>query len=163
MSKSSDSPSAADTADVVDVEVEVEVEVEVPRFAFVKRFEDGTIDFVSPLPTPFNYGAVPGSRAPDGDRIDVVLLGARCPAGTRMVATVHGIVHFVDAGEDDPKLVVGPHAPTPSERAQVRAFFAAYARAKSALNWARGKPGATYVRSVDFPADPARVRGWLAP
>ncbi len=142
---------------------EVEVEVEVPRFAFVKRFEGGTIDFVSPLPTPFNYGAVPGSHAPDGDRLDVVLLGPRQAAGTRLVAPVYGVVHFVDAGQDDPKLVVSARPPTPSERAQIRAFFTTYARAKSLLNWARGEHGGTFVRGVSFPADQDQLSGWLTP
>jgi len=155
-------PQPTPSDDMTEV-VEVDVEVEVPRFAFVKRFEDGTIDFVSPVPTPFNYGAVPGSHAPDGDRLDVVLLGPRQAAGTRLVAPVHGVVHFVDAGQDDPKLIVGPRRPTPSERTQIRVFFATYARAKALLNWARGAPGGTFVRSVSFPADRDQLMGWLAP
>jgi inorganic pyrophosphatase len=38
---------------------EVEVVIEVPRGSFLKRGASGRIDFVSPLPRPFNYGAVP--------------------------------------------------------------------------------------------------------
>jgi inorganic pyrophosphatase len=38
---------------------EVEVVIEVPRGSFLKRRSTGHIDFISPLPCPFNYGSVP--------------------------------------------------------------------------------------------------------
>lgn len=38
---------------------ELDVIIEVPRFSFLKRGPGGHVDFVSPLPCPFNYGAVP--------------------------------------------------------------------------------------------------------
>jgi inorganic pyrophosphatase len=38
---------------------EVEVVIEVPQGSFLKRGSSGRIDFVSPLPRPFKYGAVP--------------------------------------------------------------------------------------------------------
>ena len=38
---------------------ELEVVIEVPRGSFVKRGSSGSVDFISPLPCPFNYGAVP--------------------------------------------------------------------------------------------------------
>ena len=38
---------------------EVEVVIEVPRGSFLKRGSTGHIDFISPLPCPFNYGSVP--------------------------------------------------------------------------------------------------------
>ncbi len=141
--------------------LEVEVEVEVPRCSFVKRREDRSVDFASPLPSPFNYGAVPGSRAPDGDRLDVVLLGPRQHEGTRVRARVHGVVHFVDAGDADPKLIAGEAPPTRQDLARIHAFFAFYARAKAILNRARGKGGPTRLDTIEVPADPARLAEWL--
>ena len=38
---------------------EIEVVIEIPRGSFLKRGSTGHIDFVSPLPCPFNYGSVP--------------------------------------------------------------------------------------------------------
>ena len=38
---------------------EVEVVIEVPRGSFLKRGSTWHVDFISPLPCPFNYGAVP--------------------------------------------------------------------------------------------------------
>lgn len=137
------------------------VEVEVPRYGFVKRLGDGTVDYVSPLPSPFNYGAVPDSHAPDGDRLDVVLLGPRRAAGSRLTAPVRGLVHFVDAGEPDPKLVVGLEPPTRGDLRRIHAFFAAYAHAKGILNRARGKEGPTRMDGLDVPADPTLLKGWL--
>ena len=40
---------------------EVEVVIEVPRGSFLKRGSTGQIDFISPLPCPYNYGSVPTS------------------------------------------------------------------------------------------------------
>lgn len=143
--------------------VTVDMLVEVPRFSFVKRLGDGTIDFVSPLPTPFNYGSVPQTQAPDGDAVDVLLLGPRQPAGVRVRVEVHGVVHFVDDGQDDPKLVAGPRPPTAAQMLQVRAFFALYAHAKSLLNRLRGRHGSTEVVAVHVPAPPEAIRSWLTP
>ena len=42
---------------------EVEVVIEVPRGSFLKRGSSGRIDFISPLPCPYNYGAVPHAQA----------------------------------------------------------------------------------------------------
>ena len=41
----------------------VEVVVEIPRGSFLKRGSSGRVDFVSPLPCPFNYGSVPDISA----------------------------------------------------------------------------------------------------
>jgi hypothetical protein len=56
----------------------VEVVVEVPKWSFVKRSQNGIIDFVSPIPCLFNYGSVPIIPAPDGIPIFLLLLGPCC-------------------------------------------------------------------------------------
>jgi len=38
---------------------EVEVVIEVPRGNFLKRGSTGELNFISPLPGPFDYGSVP--------------------------------------------------------------------------------------------------------
>jgi inorganic pyrophosphatase len=124
---------------------EVQVVVEVPRLSFVKRRPDGAVHFVSPLPTPFNYGSMLETLAADGDPLDVLLLGPRLARGTRHRARVLGAVDFVDAGQPDPKIVAGELLTT-WHRAQVSAFFTVYARAKRVLDPRGG--GALY-------------RGWL--
>ena len=63
----------------------VDVVIEVPRGSFLKRGSSGRIDFVSPLPCPFNYGAVPGLLGLEGDLLDALVLRffafyARCKA-----------------------------------------------------------------------------------
>jgi inorganic pyrophosphatase len=121
----------------------VRVRIEVPRGGLVKRRSDGRIDYVSPLPCPFNYGSLPGTRAPDGDPIDAVLLGPRRAEGDEVEASVIAVVRFVDAGADDPKLVCAAGAPSPRDLRLVAAFFRFYAVAKAALNRARGIEGRT--------------------
>ena len=61
---------------------EVEVIIEVPRGSFIKRGSDFEIDFVSPLPLPYNYGAVPTMIGLEGDLLDAVVLGPRLALGS---------------------------------------------------------------------------------
>ena len=44
----------------------MDIVVEVPRGSFIKRTPSGEVDFVAPLPSPFNYGSVPAVQAADG-------------------------------------------------------------------------------------------------
>lgn len=121
----------------------VDVVVEVPRLSWVKRTASGSVDFVSPVPCPFNYGYVPDRISGDGDPLDAVLLGPRRGPGSRGEVPVWGVVRFIDAGEVDDKLVCSDTPPSPTEWALVRAFFHVYGPAKRWLNRARGKTGAT--------------------
>ena len=126
----------------------VEVVIEVPRGGFVKRRADGSVDFVSPVPCPFNYGSARGTLADDGDPLDVVLLGPRRPPGFAGRFRIWSVVDFVDAGQADPKLVCGPTPPTAADRRRVRVFFRLYARVKRLLNRARGQRGVTLCRGL---------------
>ncbi|MAQ15826.1 MAG: hypothetical protein CMN30_13655 [Sandaracinus sp.] len=107
----------------------VEVVVEVPRFSPVKRGPSGAVEFISPLPAPFNYGSIPGTLAEDGEPRDVLLLGPRLPRGARGSGLVLGVVRFLDAGVPDPKVIAGERLGA-FDRAQLEAFFHVYALAK---------------------------------
>ena len=121
----------------------VEVIIEIPRFSFLKRGSTGHLDFVSPIPCPFNYGSVPGYVADDRDWLDALVLGPRLPAGTRLEVPAFGAVGFTDRDIYDDKLVCGACEPTEVQRQQVLRFFHRYARAKRVLNLWRGRPGRT--------------------
>jgi inorganic pyrophosphatase len=123
--------------------------IETPKLGFVKRKADGSVDFISPFPCPFNYGRIEGTTSGDGDPIDAIVLGPRLPAGARHEAEQRGTVHFVDDGRDDPKLVFSSRPLDRFDRLQIRAFFRAYVLLKRIINRARGKSGATYVRSYE--------------
>ena len=60
---------------------EVEVVVEVPRGSFLKRGSTGHVDFISPLPCPFNYGSVPSHIGQEGDLLDALVNAWRCRPG----------------------------------------------------------------------------------
>lgn len=49
----------------------MEIVVEVPKGSFVKRLPDGAVDYVGPMPSPFNYGSVPAIPAPDGNPLQL--------------------------------------------------------------------------------------------
>lgn len=126
----------------------VKVIVDTPRGGFVKRHDDGSVDFVSPIPSPFNYGSVPGSRSTDGDRLDALVLGPRVERGTALELPVVGGVDFLDAGLLDPKLILADHTPSVAERLQIVAFFRTYSWAKRLLHLLRGEHGETRLRGV---------------
>lgn len=108
----------------------VQVVIETPRGSLVKWRSNGKIAFVSPLPAPFNYGAVPETRAADGEPADALVLGPRLPRGYAGTFAVHGIVRFLDAGLVDDKLVCGARPPTRLQRLRLDLFFRVYALAK---------------------------------
>lgn len=84
---------------------EVEVVIEVPRGSFLKRGATGRVDFVSPLPCPFNYGSVPNFLGLEGDLLDALVLGPRLPFGTRLWVRAWGAVTLTDRGMSDDKLI----------------------------------------------------------
>jgi inorganic pyrophosphatase len=133
----------------VELPEELDVVIEVPLGGFIKRRDDGTIDFVSPVPCPFNYGSVPDTRSGDGDRLDAVVLGSRLARGARVRVKVVACVRFTDAGQDDPKLVCSERPLGPRDRARIAGFFAFYACAKALLNRLRGKPGPTRYAGIE--------------
>ena len=119
----------------------VTVVIEVPRWGFVKRGSNGHVDFVSPLPCPFNYGSVPDRVGMEGDLLDALVLGPRLAPGTRLRLRAFGAVGFVDRGQYDDKLVCWSEPPSRRQRWLVVQFFHAYALAKGVLNRLRGQGG----------------------
>ncbi|WP_224241779.1 inorganic diphosphatase [Hyalangium gracile] len=128
---------------------EPEVLIECPRGSFVKRRADGSIDFISPVPCPYNYGCIPGFASDDGDPLDVVVLGPRLRQGERLHVPVVGVVDFIDAGRGDPKVICSTRPLGEQERVGVERFFRVYARFKRVLHRVRGQVPDT------------RFRGWL--
>lgn len=131
-----------------------EVLVETSRWGFIKRRPDGGIDFVAPVPCPYNYGCIPGLDSGDGDPLDAIILGPRLPRGERLRMPVVGLVAFLDGGCSDPKVVCSPRPLRPWERASLELFFRVYSRFKWVLHLARGKPRET--RYLGFFPAPAR-------
>ena len=119
----------------------VEVVIEVSRGSFVKRGSLGHVDFVSPLPCPYNYGSVPTHIGLEGDLLDAVVLGPRLPLGSTVRVTAWGAVTLVDRGIADDKLICGVTPPTSADRKAVLRFFRLYAMCKGLLNAWRGRPG----------------------
>lgn len=128
---------------------EITVVIDVPRGSFIKRDDDQAVDFISPIPSPFNYGHVPGTRADDGDAQDAVVMGARLPLGSAAKVICRARVDFIDAGKPDSKWICADAPLSRFQRLQVAGFFRSYAIAKRLINRIRGKQG------------PTRYRGWL--
>ena len=120
---------------------ELEVMIEVPRFSFLKRGYGGHVDFVSPLPCPYNYGCVPAYVGLEGDLLDALVLGPRLALGSRIRVRAWGAVILRDRGLVDDKLICSEQPVTPLQRRQILAFFTWYARCKGLLNVWRRRPG----------------------
>lgn len=119
----------------------VEVTIEIPRGNFLKRRSNGALDFISPVPCPFNYGSISAFNGLDGDLLDAVVLGPRLPAGVTISVQVRGAVRMIDRGFYDDKLICS-HAPiSPGTQRLILLFFKIYAKAKSLINLARGYSG----------------------
>jgi inorganic pyrophosphatase len=125
------------------------VVIDVPRGSFIKRGDDGALDFVSPIPCPFNYGHVPGTSAEDGDAFDAVVLGPKLPPRSTAKVATRARIDFIDAGRSDPKWICADAPLSGFQRLQVAGFFRCYAAAKRLINRVRGKQG------------PTRYLGWL--
>jgi inorganic pyrophosphatase len=134
-------PVAARSGNTAPQPPEVEVVIEVPRGSFLKRGSSGHIDFVSPLPCPYNYGAVPTHLGLEGDLLDALVLGPRLRLGTRLRVKAWGAIILTDRGMADDKLVCSLHPPSPAELRRVLRFFHFYARCKGLLNLWRRRPG----------------------
>lgn len=147
---------------------EIEVVIEIPKGSFLKRGSTGHIDFVSPLPCPFNYGSVPDYIGLEGDLLDALVLGPRLAAGTRIRTRAWGAVTFTDRGMSDDKLVCAAHAPSAAQCDRVLRFFRLYARCKGVLNWWRGRCGRNACEGwIEAGAALGRARprtaGWSGP
>jgi inorganic pyrophosphatase len=128
----------------------VEVLIEVPRLSFVKRDHDGSLQLVSPVPCPFNYGSLPGTRAGDGDPIDALVLGPRRPRGERVRLPARGVVRFVDAGAADPKWICSAAVLTAADLRSIEQFFSVYVVAKRALNGLLRRPAPTRFERIEL-------------
>ena len=147
---------------------ELEVVIEIPRGSFLKRGSTGRVDFISPLPCPFNYGSVPILVGLEGDLLDAVVLGPRLPAGTRLTVTAWDAVTLTDRGMQDDKLICSERPLTAAQRRDVVRFFRFYALCKGWLNAWRRRPGRNacegwcgteYALARARPRDPA----WSGP
>ena len=148
--------------------IEVDVVIEIPRGSFIKRGSTGEVDFVSPLPCPFNYGSVPQFVGLEGDLLDAVVLGPRLPLGAHTRVRAWGAVTLTDRGMSDDKLICSAQPMTARQRGRVLRFFHFYARCKGVLNFVRRRPGRNACEGwCEASAAIARARprddGWRGP
>ena len=119
----------------------VEVVIEIPRGSFLKRGSNGHVDFVSPLPCPFNYGSVQQYIGGEGDYLDAVVLGPRLAVGSTVQVKAYGSVGMSERFMCDDKLICSTAPITALERQGVLLFFKVYAFCKGLFNTVRGQRG----------------------
>jgi inorganic pyrophosphatase len=119
----------------------VDVIIEIPRGSFLKCGSTGKLDFVSPLPCPFNYGSIPEFMGMDGDFLDAVVLGPHLALGTKVKIHAWGAVRMIDNGLYDDKLICSYSPISPWKKRFILLFFMFYAKAKILINLTRGYRG----------------------
>jgi len=106
------------------------VVVETPKWSFVKyRFRGGCFlqDYVSPLPTLFNYGFFEGMVGGDGMALDALILGGKHQQGTKLDYVIVGKVQFYDGGVVDDKIIVSKSGKiSVLDRLKIDLFFRFY-------------------------------------
>ncbi len=120
---------------------QLDVVIEVPLGSFLKRGSTGRLDFVSPLPCPFNYGSVEDLIGLEVDMLDAVVLGGRLRYGTRIHTRAYAAIGLTDRGMYDDKLICSSRPLTAPQKLFVLGFFRFYAGCKRLLNLLRGHPG----------------------
>lgn len=126
---------------IMEAAPQLDLVIEIPRGSFLKRGSTGHVDFVSPLPCPFNYGAVPELLGLEGDLLDAVVLGPRLKRGSALRMKTWGAVTLMDRGMRDDKLICCDHRLSEAECENVLRFFRFYAKCKGLLNILRQHPG----------------------
>jgi len=119
----------------------LEVVIEIPRGSFLKRGSNGKVDFISPLPCPFNYGSIPAFIGLEGDLLDAVVLGSRLPLGYTTKVYAWGAVGMTDRGLYDDKLICSSKPVPRWKQHFIVLFFIVYAKAKIIINLIRGQNG----------------------
>lgn len=90
--------------------------VEIPRWSTLKiewnrQLGVFELDRVEPsiFAKPVNYGFIPQTLDEDGDELDTLIItNDPIPTGVYLKARVVGVMHFVDDGEVDDKIIVVP-------------------------------------------------------
>jgi len=123
--------------------MQLDVVIEIPRWNFLKRGSRGRVDFVSPLPCPFNYGSVRAYIGSDGDFLDAIVLGPRLVRGARVRVRVHGAIGLIDRDMYDDKLVCSREPLRWWDRRMVLFCMHIYGWLKWMLNRYRYRPGRT--------------------
>ena len=148
---------------------EFEVVIEIPRGSFLKRRWDGSVDFISPFPCPFNYGAIRDYVGCDGDLLDAVVLGPRMPRGKAVTVVAHDAVGLTDRGMYDDKIICSDKPLGTGKRRLILMFFHIYTLSKRILNFYRGRSGRTTcngwvsVSSAIARATPRKDTSWNGP
>ena len=119
----------------------LEVVIEIPRGSFMKRGSSGELDFISPLPCPYNYGSVENLIGLEGDLLDAVVLGPRLQRGDRVSVYAVGAIGLTDRGMYDDKIICTSDPGATTRRFPVLLFFRFYAKCKGLLNLLRGRTG----------------------
>lgn len=127
-----------------------EVLIDTPKFSFIKYKDNGSIDYISPIPFTVNYGNVLDTISEEGDRFDAIVLGKKLKKGIVIRVPMVGKIEFYDRGIYDPKYIYSDKKVSLIDKINVRLLFTLFFLAKKTLNKLRGKKGKTKLIKINF-------------
>jgi len=130
--------------------LKIKVKIDTPKFSIKKYKDDGSIDYISPIPFLVNYGSCPEIVGGDGDFADAIVVGKKLPRGWIGELPERGGIKFVDNGEEDFKYIFSGKEITLMDKVMVYTFFTLFAMFKWTLNKLRGKKGKTGIIKITF-------------
>ncbi len=146
----------------------VRVIVEIPKNSVNKYEYDGELEvfrldraLYSPMHYPGDYGFIPGTRADDGDPLDVLIMVDE-PSFTGCLMEVRpvGLLNMVDERENDQKILAVPHENPrfdsihtmdqvfPHVRKEIEYFFSIYKELQGGKTKMEGWSGPPEARRV---------------
>ena len=129
---------------------ELNVLIDTPKFSFIKYKDNGSIDYISPIPFTVNYGSVLNTTSEEGDKSDAIVLGKKLKKGTTIKVPVVGKIEFYDRGIYDPKYICSDKEVSLVDKINVRLLFTLFSLARKTLNKLRGKKGKTKLIKINF-------------
>ncbi len=137
----------------------VEVVIEISRGSFLKRGSSGQVDFVSPVPCPYNYGSIHQYIGGEGDFLDAIVLGPCLAVGSKVRVNAYGAVGFSERSKYEDKLICAAKPINSHDRRNILLFFKLYVFLKGLLNVVRGHGGRSHCEGWgDASAAIARAR-----
>jgi len=126
-------------------------------------YKNGTPRVVNYLSYPGNYGMIPKTILPkesggDGDPLDVLVLGPAVPRGSVIGAKIIGILHLLDGGEKDDKLIAVTHSSALYQINSIEELDKVYAGISTIIEiWFSNYKGPGKIQSLGYGNEKAAI------
>ncbi|MBW6451193.1 MAG: inorganic diphosphatase [DPANN group archaeon] len=112
----------------------MKVTIEITKGSFIKSSITPTktkLEFISPIPIPFNYGFINDTQSGDSEALDIIIFGEKLKRGSKLDISASGIILFKDNNVKDYKIIASTDKKNKTYRKIITyLFFKLYATIK---------------------------------